>query len=156
MNATPRGLGAGRYFSQSSVSGCESTVCKSRNTRACSSLLEFLHRLSPSLHFSSQRDPSGRNSSTPAPARNSFANPKSSFSIIVCCCAPSWERTGLYCFYYCATTIIIYYPNVKGLWTKRKKSGSEIPGSDFWDWEMKRLVLLRQAQRDVRWFSIPI
>ena len=127
MNGTPTGPWARRYFTRSLVSGRESTLRKSCNTCACSSLLEFLHRLSPLLYFSSQWDPSGRNSRTPAPARNFFANPKSSFPIIVCCCVPLWERTD----YYCATTIIIYYPNVKGLWTKRKKSDLRFQDQTF-------------------------
>ena len=42
--------------------------------------------------------------------------------IIVCYCAPLWGRADLYCFYYRSTTIIIYCPNVKGLWTQWKKS----------------------------------
>ena len=131
MRVHPRGLGARRSFTKPPISGRESTLCKSCNTCACSSLLEFLHRLSPSSQFSSQGNPSEPNSWTPAPARNFFANPKSSFPIIVCCCVPLWRGTGLYCFYYCATTIIIYYPNVKGLWTKRKKSDLRFQSQTF-------------------------
>ena len=160
MRVHPRGLGARRSFTKPPISGRESTLCKSCNTCAWSSLLEFLHRLSPSSQFSSQGNPSEPNSWTPAPARNFFANPKSLFPIIVCCCVPSWERTGLYCFYYCATTIIIYYPNVKGLWTQWKKSdlrfqsqtfgikriSEEIAQQEAWDWErsqwLKGIVFL--------------
>ena len=131
MRVHPRGLGTGRYVTQSSVSGNESTICKRCNTCSWSSLLEFLHRLSPSSHFLSQGNPSEPNSRTPAPARKRSARGYLLFPIIVCCCVPSWERTGLYCFYYHETTIIIYYPNVKGLWTQWKKSDLRYQSQTF-------------------------